>query len=235
MYLPRHFAVDDLDEVAAFVHEVGAADLVTTGPDGTPRSTLAPVLWDRYDSDAEAGHCGRLLAHVARMNEQWAEADGARVLAVVHGVQGYVSPSWYPAMAEHGRVVPTWNYESVHLSGTVELVDDPELVLDLVRRLTDRHELDRPDPWSVDDAPPAYVAGQLRAIVGVVVHVDRVEAKAKLSQNRSRADREGVVNGLLATGTAADARLADAVARALTHDAPDPDRPGHDGVLGSGQ
>jgi transcriptional regulator len=217
VYLPRHFAVDDLDEVAAFVHRIAAADLVTVDPDGTPRSTLVPVIWDRSGADPEAGRHGRLLAHVARMNDQWTDVDGARALAIVHGVQGYVSPSWYPAKAEHGRVVPTWNYESAHLSGTVEIIDDPEFVLDVVRSLTDRHEDGRPAPWSVDDAPEAYIAGQARAIVGVVLHVDRVEAKAKLSQNRSLADREGVVGGLLATGDRTDAALADAVARTLGH------------------
>lgn len=215
MYLPQHFAVDDLDEVAAIVHRIGAADLVTVGADGTPVSTVVPVLWDRYDADPAAGRFGRLVAHVARMNEQWARADGARALAIVHGVQGYVSPSWYAAKAEHGRVVPTWDYESVHLTGRIALLHDPDDVLDVVRRLTDRHELDRPDPWSVDDAPPAYLAGQLRAIVGVVLHVDGVQAKAKLSQNRSREDRDGVVAGLLATGDRDDAALADAVARTL--------------------
>jgi len=166
--------------------------------------------------DLAAGRGGRLVAHVAATNEQWQHVvDGQRVLAIVHGPQAYVSPSWYAAKGEHGRVVPTWNYSAVHLSGTVELVRDDEAKLDVVRRLTDRHELDRPDPWSVDDAPAAYVSGQLRAIVGVVITVDQVEAKAKLSQNRSVADREGVVAGLLAEGGPEEARVADGVARTL--------------------
>ena len=216
MYLPRHFAIDDLDEVAAFVHRAAAADLVTVGTDGRPQSSLVPVLWERVDVDLAAGRGGRLVAHVAAMNEQWQHVvDGQRVLAIVHGPQAYVSPSWYAAKAEHGRVVPTWNYSAVHLSGTLELVHDDDAKLDIVRRLTDRHELDRPDPWSVDDAPAAYVAGQLRAIVGLVIAVDSVEAKAKLSQNRSVADREGVVAGLLAEGGPEEARVADAVARTL--------------------
>ncbi|MDA8435904.1 MAG: FMN-binding negative transcriptional regulator [Actinomycetales bacterium] len=214
MYLPRHFAMGDLDEVAAFVDSVASADLVTVDEDGRPISTLVPVLWDRGSADPEAGRYGRLIAHVARANEQWAgAADGQRVLAIVHGPQAYVSPSWYAAKAEHGRVVPTWNYSAVHLSGTVELVDEPASVLDIVTALTARHEGARPDPWSVDDAPAAYVAGQLRAIVGVVVHVDAVEAKAKLSQNRSAADRAGVVDGLRAAGDPDGVRVADAMDR----------------------
>lgn len=214
MYLPRHFEMGDLDEVAAFVDSAGAADLVTVDASGEPGSTLVPVLWDRSGTDVEAGRYGRLLAHVARMNPQWdGVVDGQRCLAIVHGPQAYVSPSWYAAKAEHGRVVPTWNYSAVHISGTVELVDDAEELRDLVGWLTDRHEAQRPDPWSVDDAPATYVAGQLKAIRGVVVHVDAVEAKAKLSQNRSLADRAGVVAGLLAEGSGSE--VADAMARAL--------------------
>jgi transcriptional regulator len=140
-------------------------------------------------------------------------------LVIVRGPDAYVSPTWYASKAEHGRVVPTWNYSSVHLSGTVELVDDPEELRDLVGWLTDRHEHARPDPWSVDDAPAAFVAGQLRAIRGVIVHLDRVEAKAKLSQNRSLADRVGVVSGLLAEGGSAE--VSDAMATTIRHDTAD--------------
>jgi len=211
VYLPRHFAMGDPDEVAALVDAVGSADLVTVDEHGRPFSTLVPVLWER--GSGEEGH-GRLVAHVARANAQWSGVvDGQRVLAIVHGPQAYVSPSWYAAKAEHGRVVPTWNYSAVHLSGTVELVDDPASVLDIVTRLTARHEGARPEPWAVDDAPPAYVAGQLRAIVGVVVHLDGVEAKAKLSQNRSAADRSGVVAGLRTDGDPDGLRVADAMDR----------------------
>jgi len=214
VYLPRHFEMGGLDDVASFVDVVASADLVTVAADGRPSSSLVPVLWDRSDADPAAGRFGRLVAHVARMNEQWQEVvDGQRVLAIVHGPQAYVSPSWYAAKAEHGRVVPTWNYSSVQLSGTVELLDDVDAVRDVVTWLTDRHEAGRPDPWSVDDAPEAYVAGQLKAIVGVIVHVDRVEAKAKLSQNRSDADRDGVVAGLLSDGDPDGVRVADAMSR----------------------
>ena len=214
MNLPRHFEMGDLDAVASFVDAVGAADLVTVGTDRRPGSSLVPILWDRLDVDPDSGRLGTLLAHVARTNEQWdGVVSGQRVLAIVHGPQAYVSPSWYAAKAEHGRVVPTWNYSAVHLSGTVEMVDDAEQLRELVGRLTDRHELDRSDPWSVDDAPEAYVTGQLKAIRGVVITLDAVEAKAKLSQNRSVADRDGVVAGLLADGDPDGARVADAMAR----------------------
>jgi len=146
----------------------------------------------------------RLQGHLARANDHWRAIRDAGPqapgLAVVTGPEAYVSPSWYAAKAEHGRVVPTWNYTQVQLVGRVEVHDDPDWVLDLVTRLTEVHEHGRPAPWAVNDAPAAYVRGQLRAIVGVELHVERVEAKAKLSQNRSAADVAGVVEGLRAEG-----------------------------------
>jgi len=107
-----------------------------------------------------------------------------------------VSPSSYPSKARHGRVVPTWNYSAVHLTGRVTVHDDVTWLRDLVTRLTDRHEHGRPDPWAVTDAPAKYVDGQLRAIVGIELVVERVEAKAKLSQNRDAEDRAGVLSFL---------------------------------------
>ncbi|HYN73367.1 MAG TPA: FMN-binding negative transcriptional regulator, partial [Nakamurella sp.] len=117
----------------------------------------------------------------------------------------YVSPTWYASKAEHGRVVPTWNYVTAHVYGPLVIHDDPVWVDALVRRLTDRHErgassTGRPwtveRPWTVDDAPARYVEGQLRAIVGVEVVISRIEAKLKLSQNRPAADIDGVIAGL---------------------------------------
>ena len=208
MYVPRANAVQDPDEVRAMVAAVGSAHLVTVGADGFPQATLLPVLWDG----------DRLQGHLARANDHWRAIDasrpGAPGLAVVTGPEAYVSPSWYAAKAEHGRVVPTWNYTQVQLVGRVEVHDDPDWVLDLVTRLTQVHESDRTAPWAVDDAPAAYVRGQLRAIVGVELHVERVEAKAKLSQNRSAADVAGVVAGLRADGTAEGTAVAERMEQA---------------------
>ena len=121
---------------------------------------------------------------------------------MVSGADAYVSPGWYATKAEHGRVVPTWNYSEVQLRGAVTVHDDPDWVLDVVTRLTERHEAGREQPWAVDDAPPKYVRGRLRAIVGIELVVDSVEGKAKLSQNRSDADREGAIAGLRVEGDA---------------------------------
>ncbi len=215
MYLPRHFTVTDLAQITAFVDAAQAADLVTF--DGSkPVSTLLPVIWDRPDGDPVPGSYGRLLGHVAIANEQWKTAlPGAQALAIVHGPQAYISPSWYEAKARHGRVVPTWNYEAVHLTGDVAFYQDAEWLRALVTRLTRRHEDGREHPWAVSDAPPEYIEGQLRAIVGVELTVTAIEAKQKLSQNRSELDREGVVAGLRQEAGPGAAAIAAAMADQL--------------------
>jgi transcriptional regulator len=185
MYVPAHFAATDSD-VRELLANHGAADLVTTTADGLV-ATLLPFV---YDAERHA-----LLGHVARNNDQWRRSSG-EALVIVRGPDAYVSPSWYASKAEHGRVVPTWNYVTAHVYGTLTVHDDPAWVEDVVRRLTSRHD----STWSVDDAPPAFVAGQLRAIVGVEVAIGRVEAKVKLSQNRPAADIDGVIGGLRERG-----------------------------------
>jgi transcriptional regulator len=194
MYVPAHFAVTDLDQVAVFVERAGAADLVTFDGDRLI-STLLPVIWD-----TSAGQQGRLLGHLALANPQWRTArSDVPALAIVHGPQAYISPSWYPSTNEHGRVVPTWNYTTVHFTGPVTFHTDPGWLRDIVTRLTDRHERHIPDRWRVEDAPAAYIEGQLRGIVGVEMTVTQIEAKDKLSQNRGAADRAGALNGLRRT------------------------------------
>lgn len=164
-----------------------AGELITVGPDGYPLATLLPVLWEG----------DTVVAHMARANRQWTSIEpGAKALLVVGGPQAYVSPSFYATKAEHGRVVPTWNYSSVHLTGTLTVRDDPDWLRTAVTRLTDAHEAARTAPWAVTDAPPDYIAGMLKAIVGLELWVERVEGKAKLSQNRSAEDRAGVIEGL---------------------------------------
>jgi len=193
MYVPAHFAVEDLAKIATFVDRVGAADLVTF--DGTrPVSTLLPVIWDR-----SAGPNGRLIGHIALNNPQWSTAaPGVPALAIVHGPQAYISPSWYQSTRDHGRTVPTWNYTTVHFSGPVTVHKDAGWLRDVVTRLTERHEAGRAGRWWVSDAPATFIAGQLRAIVGVEMLVERIEAKDKLSQNRTAQDRAGVIAALRA-------------------------------------
>ena len=191
MYLPRHFTAADAAQVEAFVDAMGAADLVTF--DGSkPVASLIPVIWDR-----DAGEHGRLLGHLALANPQWKSVSAGTVaLAIVHGPQAYVSPSWYPSTARHGKMVPTWNYVSVHFTGPLTVHRDPEWLRAMVTRLTGRYEESRPRPWAVTDAPPEFIDAQLRAIVGVELTIATVEAKHKLSQNRNADDQAGALEGL---------------------------------------
>ena len=202
MYVPRHFAVEDLEEIRGLVRDVHVGQLVTVGADGVPDASLLPVLWEGDE----------VVVHLARANEHWRRVvDGSPGLVVVTGPDAYITPRWYASKREHGRVVPTWNYSAVHLSGPVTVHDDPEWLRQAVTRLTDHHEGRTADGerWHVDDAPTRFVDGQLRAIVGVSMVVTGVEAKAKLSQNKNAADFSGVVAGLRAEGGAREHAVAD--------------------------
>jgi transcriptional regulator len=193
VYTPSQFAVDD-ESAAAFLANIRAADLVTMTEKGLV-ATFLPLLFD-----PSSGEHGALLGHVARKNDHWKLQPMGEALVIVHGDDAYITPSWYPSKAEHGRVVPTWNYTTAHVYGRLVIHDDPAWVDRNVRGLTERHEAGRDASWSVDDAPPTFHAGQLRAIVGIEVVIDRVEAKFKMSQNRRDADIDGVVAGLAADG-----------------------------------
>ena len=208
MYVPVFNALTD-EQVDALLASTPAAQLITTGPDGSPDATLLPVLVERYEHDPERV---RVRAHFARANEHWRRiTTGSPALVVVSAADAYVSPGWYASKAEHGRVVPTWNYSAVHLRGQVTVHDDVEWVRTLVTDLTTLHESHRDHPWAVTDAPARYVEGQLRAVVGVEVLVDSVVGKGKLSQNRSDADRLGVIEGLERDGTPQGRQVAEAM------------------------
>jgi len=185
------------------VRSVGAAELITVGPDGYPTATLLPILWQD----------DMVTAHMARANPHWRQiTPDSPALLLCSGPQAYVSPNWYPSKAEHGKAVPTWNYTSVHLSGLARLNHDVDWLRAHVTQLVDRHESERHPRWSVTDAPSDYITAQLRAIVGLEFRVCRAEGKAKLSQNRSDDDRCGVIEGLRAEPSAEARAVADAVA-----------------------
>lgn len=177
----------------------GAGNLITNTADGL-LATLLPFIYD-----PTVGEHGALLGHVARNNEQWKTPALGESLAIVAGPDVYISPSAYAAKAEHGRVVPTWNYLTAHVYGQLVVHDDPAWIEDVVRRLTTKHEAAFEQQWSVDDALAVFVAGQLRAIVGLELVISRIEAKAKLSQNRSYADVDGVIASLEERGELASA------------------------------
>ncbi|WP_068275423.1 FMN-binding negative transcriptional regulator [Aldersonia kunmingensis] len=193
MYLPAHFVPDD-HAVAELLTNNGAADLITSTQSGLV-ATLLPFIFE-----PDAGAHGALLGHLARNNDQWQAPPIGEALVIVRGPDAYVSPNWYERKTEHHRVVPTWNYVTAHVYGELIVHDDTEWVEGLVRRLTDMHEAGNEPPWSVDDAPSKFIAGQLRAIVGIELRITRIQAKFKLSQNRPAGDVDGVVAGLSAAG-----------------------------------
>ncbi|BCW82559.1 FMN-binding negative transcriptional regulator [Paenarthrobacter sp. AT5] len=198
MYTPAHFAASE-EAIEALLRNSGAANLVTMTPDGL-LATLLPFIYD-----PSVGDHGALQTHMARNNPQWSTPVTGEALMILQGPDAYISPSWYASKAEHGRVVPTWNYSTAHVYGRLVIHDDGEWLGKHVRQLSDHHESAMARPWSVDEAPQRFIAGQLKAIVGVELVMTRVEAKAKLSQNRTPADVEGVIAGLRSVGDAASA------------------------------
>jgi transcriptional regulator len=193
MYRPAHFAIDDPAALTALMQAHPLATLVHGGGASLDADTL-PLDYD--PTPGPEAPQGRLRGHVARANPLWRSADGLAVLAIFHGPQAYVSPSWYPSKVGTHKVVPTWNYALVHAHGRLRAVDDTAWLRAQVERLTVAHESTRAQPWAVADAPADYLAQMLRAIVGIEIGLTRLEGKFKLSQNRDAADRAGVAAGL---------------------------------------
>lgn len=190
MYQPPAFVVDDTDAIVALARTAGFGHLVMVGDDGLT-STPVPFVVDE--------HGASVRMHLARPNDVWRAAPGEALL-IVPVSDAYVSPSWYPSKAEHGKVVPTWNYEVAHAHGDLVVHDDAGWVRAQIEELTTQNEAPLPHPWQVGDAPDEYIAQLRRGIVGVELVVTRWEAKRKLSQNRSEADREGARAGMERSG-----------------------------------
>ncbi len=153
-----------------------------------------------------------LHGHVARGNEL-AQMDGAEVLVIFQGPDGYISPNWYPSKHETGREVPTWNYAVVHVHGRLQVIDDAVWMRRFLETLTDRHEAMQPKPWHVSDAPADHVEKSLKAIVGIAITIERIEGKFKLSQNHPARNQAGVVDGLRQRDGDGDAELAQLMAQ----------------------
>ncbi len=191
MYQPLHFREDRLAVQHALIRERSLGLLVTAGPGGL-QANHVPFL-----VDADAGECGTLRAHLARANPQWQELPTVEeCLVVFQGPQTYISPSLYSTKREHGKVVPTWNYITVHVWGRPQVIDDAAWLRRQVDDLTAHNEASRAAPWAVADAPEPYVAAQIKGIVGIEIPIARIEGKWKVSQNRPAVDRAGVVVGL---------------------------------------
>jgi transcriptional regulator len=201
VYIPRKFALTD-EQTAAALAAADFAQLVSHTPSGLLVTPL-PLMHD--------GVSHSLIGHVSRANPHW-HADGAESVAIFAGPHTYISPSFYATKTETGKVVPTWNYEILNVYGRLVIHDDPEWLLDLVTKLTDRHEAGRPQPWHVTDAPQEYTQSQLRGIVGIELVITEVEGKAKMSQNQPERNRAGVIAGLRQSDAPRDQLVADRVA-----------------------
>ena len=197
MYLPSHFEERRPELLHGLLLDHPLGLLVTQDAGGGLQANTVPFV---LDADP-AGGPGILRAHVARANPLWREARRDKPsLVVFQGPQAYVSPSFYPAKAEHGKVVPTWNYIMVQARGELRVIEDTAWLHAFVTRLTDAHESKRAKPWAVSDAPEAYIATMLGAIVGIELVLTALTGKWKVSQNRAAADRAGVVQGLREAG-----------------------------------
>ena len=191
MYQPAQFAEHRPEKWHRLIREHPLGMLVTATASGLEAEHLPFVL------EAERGPSGTLLAHVARANPVWrAVGEGDAVMVVFRGVQGYISPSWYPSKHEHHRHVPTWNYEVVHVHGRIRVLDDTNAVRGAVAKLTRQSEAGEPVPWKMGDAPADYLASELAHIVAIEIAIERIEGKRKLSQNRDERDFRNVVETL---------------------------------------
>ena len=203
MYVPAHFAETRVEVLHGLIRNHPFATFVTLGSGGLTANHLP------FELHPEPAPFGTLRGHVARANPVWRDFSAELgALAVFQGPQSYITPSWYPAKEETGKVVPTWNYVVVHAAGPLRIVEDRAWLRGLVERLTNRHEAARAEPWSVADAPGDYIGQQLRAIVGIEIPIAKLVGKWKVSQNRSAADRAGVARGLRETGDDGAATMA---------------------------
>jgi transcriptional regulator len=197
MYLPKSFHETRSDVLHALIRDYPFATVIMHGADGLSANHVPLEL---------VGDTA-LHGHVARGNEL-AKADGAQVLVIFHGADGYISPNWYPSKQVTGREVPTWNYAVVHVHGRLRVVEDKTWLRQLLERLTNRHEATQPKPWHVDDAPEDHIEKMLGLIVGIDIAIERIEGKFKLSQNHPDANRAGVLHGLAERAGRRDGELA---------------------------
>jgi transcriptional regulator len=186
MYIPRHFSVED-PAAEQFLEDLKSGHLVTNTAQGM-LATMIPVTFDKS--------LRSIFGHVARGNSQWSEKTNQEALFISSTVDAYISPGWYASKQEHGKVVPTWDYMLAHVYGELIIHDDVDWLRIAVSNLTDAFEAGREKPWKLNDAPEDYLAGQLRAIVGVELKVSRLEVSFKMSQNKTKEDLDGVIAGL---------------------------------------
>jgi len=203
MYQPPHFREDRIEVQHDLIRAHSLGLLITAGPGGLIANPV-PFVIDSDASKSNASRLGTLRAHLARGNPHWQELAAVNeCLVVFQGPQEYVTPSWYATKQETGKVVPTWNYVTVHAWGKPQVIEDAAWLRRQLDDLTLLKEGKLPKPWTVGDAPEPYIAAQMKGIVGIEIPIVRIEGKWKVSQNRPEKDRAGVVAGLRAGGESA--------------------------------
>lgn len=202
MYIPRANEETRTDILHDFMQKEAFATVITLTSHGLLASHLPMVL------EKDGSSLGLLRGHVARANPQWNDHDASvEALAVFSGPHHYITPNWYPSKHEDGKDVPTWNYVTVHAHGPLRVIRDEEWLMQHLRELTDQSEADAAEPWKLSDAPEPYIRSLLNGIVGLELPISRLEGKWKVSQNRTREDRAGVVAGLTALDTPASCAM----------------------------
>lgn len=199
MYTPTHFREERIEVLHGIMEENSFATLVSSSPGGIV-ATHIPFLLRPSE-----GPFGTLRGHVARANPHWTHLASSEALVIFLGSHSYVSPSWYASTDR----VPTWNYVAVHAYGTPRLIEDESVLRRLVEDTVTRYESELERPWEMSSIDQSKIPGLLRGIVGFEIPIERLEGKRKLGQNRSRADREGMVRGLRAYGGPSGAAIAD--------------------------
>ncbi len=210
MYVCKHHQLNEPEAILALIESAGAS----------PRMGWWRTI-SRFSWTAPQVPMSTLMGHVARANSVWRQllADTASVV-MFQGAQSYITPGWYPGKAEHGKVVPTWNYTVAHVHGIARAIEDPKWMLDMLNRLTDAQESRQTRPWHVSDAPPDFVEKLMRGIVGIEIPIDRLEAKLKASQDEDLQDRRGTVTGLQSVPGDQTRAMADLVLAAISTEAP---------------
>lgn len=203
MYIPPAFREDDASRQYELIRQ-SPLGLLVSSTGGWPQVSPLPFILDVDETPSR-----RLLGHLSRGNEHWTTLDGSNVIVVFQGPDAYVSPSWYVTKAEHGKVVPTWNYAMVQVRGIARVRDDEQWLRHHITELTDTHESPRSAPWQVTDAPASFIDGLVKGIIGIEIEIDHIDGKWKVSQNRPTEDRKGVVAGLTEAGDSAMAALVD--------------------------
>jgi len=209
MYVSTHHQQSNRDDIFSLMETYPLGAWVCQA-DGALVANHVPFLLDRA-----RGPFGTLIGHVSRANPIWRNLHGATSVVMFQGPQAYITPNWYPSKQEHGKVVPTWDYAVAHAHGIARPIEDGAWMLDMLSRLTSFHEARQPAPWRVDDAPASYVDKLLRAIVGIEIPIDRLDAKLKASQDEAMQDRHGTVMGLQRSAGEAEKAMGNLVMRAI--------------------